>query len=312
MDPPNSPILSQTGEFLRPFLIQLCYKAFMPLRSTLTREIALSGTALHAGVAVTMILSPARAGQGVIFRRTDKGGAEIPARYDLVGETRLGTVIEKDGVTVGVIEHLMAAVAGAGLDDLTVSLDGPEPPILDGDALSYLTRIEEAGLKEQSQPREAIKLLREVRVREKDVSAALHPADAIRYDFLLEYDTPAIGTQTFSFAFSPANFRALIAPARTFGFLKDLDALNRMNLARGASLDNTLALDETGVINKDRQRFADEFVRHKILDAIGDMALAGAPLIARFEGVRSGHGLNNRLLRALFADPANYELVTLS
>ena len=283
----------------------------MPFRSTLAREITLSGTALHAGVAVTMRLSPAPAGQGVIFRRSDQGGAEIPARYDLVGETRLGTVIEKNGVSVGVIEHLMAAVAGAGLDDLSVSLDGPEPPILDGDALSYLARIEEAGLKAQSMPRQAIKVRREVRATEKDAFAALHPAPTMSYDFVLDYDTPAIGKQIFNFAFSPANFREFIAPARTFGFMKDLESLNRMNLARGASLDNTLALDETGVINKDRQRFADEFVRHKILDAIGDMALAGAPLLARFEGVRSGHGLNNRLLRALFADPANYEMVTL-
>jgi UDP-3-O-[3-hydroxymyristoyl] N-acetylglucosamine deacetylase len=284
----------------------------MSFRKTLTREISFSGTALHAGVAVAVTLSPAPAGQGVVFRRADKGGVEIAARYDLVGETRLGTVIEKDGVTVGVIEHLMAAVAGAELDDLTVTLDGPEPPILDGDALSYLTRIEEAGLKEQAQSRQVIRVLREVRAAENGASAALHPADALQYDFLLQYDTPAIGTQAFSFVFSPANFRQLIAPARTFGFMKDLEDLNRMNLARGASLDNTLALDAAGVINKDRQRFPDEFVRHKILDAIGDMALAGAPLIARFEGVRSGHGLNNRLLRALFADPANYELVTLS
>ncbi len=159
--------------------------------------------------------------------------------------------------------------------------------------------------------RQSIRVLRQVRVAENNASAALHPADAMLYDFLLEYDTPAIGTQSFSFAFSPENFRELIAPARTFGFMKDLETLNRMNLARGASLENTLALDERGVINKHRLRFADEFVRHKILDAIGDMALAGAPLIARFEGVRSGHGLNNRLLRALFQEPANYELVTL-
>ena len=283
----------------------------MALRKTLARDVAFSGTALHAGLEVTMTLSPAPAGQGVVFRRLDKGGAEIPARYDLVSGTRLGTVIEKGGVTVGVIEHLMAAVAGAELDDLTVTLNGPEPPILDGDALSYLTRIEDAGTKQQAMPRQAIRLLRQVRVAERDSSATLHPADTMLYDFLLEYDTPAVGSQSFSFAFSPENFRQLIAPARTFGFMKDLESLHRMNLARGASLDNTLALDERGVINKDRQRFADEFVRHKILDAIGDMALAGAPLLARFEGVRSGHGLNNRLLRALFQDPANYEMVTL-
>ncbi len=283
----------------------------MPFRNTLARDLTISGTALHAGVAVTMTLSPAPAEQGILFRRSDKGGAEIPARYDRVGETRLGTVIEQNGVSVGVIEHLMAAVAGAEIDDLTVTLDGPEPPILDGDALSYLSLIEEVGLKAQNAARRVLKVLHAVRVDEKDAYAALHPAADLSYDFLLEYDVPAIGRQNFHLAFSPENFRSKIAPARTFGFLKDLESLNRMNLARGASLENTLALDDGGVINKDRQRFADEFVRHKILDAIGDMALAGHPLIARFEGVKSGHGLNNRLLRALFSDPANYELVTL-
>ena len=283
----------------------------MSFRNTLARELTVSGTALHAGTPVTMTLTPGAPGDGVVFQRRDKAGAKIPARYDLVGETRLGTVIEQGGVSVGVIEHLMAAVAGVGIDDLLVSLDGPEPPILDGDSLSYLVLIEKAGVTETNEPRRAIRVLRDVQVSEKNASAALHAANEMRYDFLLEYDTPAIGRQDFHFIFSPENFRNLIAPARTFGFAKDLDALNAMNLAKGASLENTLALDETGVINKDRQRFADEFVRHKILDAIGDMALAGAPLLARFEGIRSGHGLNNRLLRALFADPANYEMVTL-
>jgi len=269
----------------------------MSQRNTIAREVSVTGTALHAGVAVTMILSPAPSGQGVVFRR---GATEIPARYDLVGETRLGTVIEKDGVRVGVIEHLMAAIAGAGLDDVNVSLDGPEPPILDGDALSYLVLIEQAGLRGQGEKRRAIALSRRVEVTEGDA-----------YDFILDYPGSAIGRQDFHFVFSPESFRDVIAPARTFGFVKDLEGLRRMNLAHGASLENTLALDDIGVVNKERQRFADEFVRHKILDAIGDMALAGAPLLARFQGVKSGHGLNNKLLRALFADPANYQMVTL-
>jgi UDP-3-O-[3-hydroxymyristoyl] N-acetylglucosamine deacetylase len=280
----------------------------MSQRNTIAREVTVTGTALHAGVDVTMILSPAPAGQGVVFRRD---GAEIPARYDLVGETRLGTVIEKDGVRVGVIEHLMAAIAGAGLDDVNVSLDGPEPPILDGDALSYLLLIEQAGLLGQDEKRRTIALSRRVKVKEGDASAALEPADSMSYDFILDYPDSAIGRQDFRFAFSPQSFREMIAPARTFGFVKDLESLRRMNLAHGASLENTLALDEGGVVNKDRQRFPDEFVRHKILDAIGDMALAGAPLMAKFHGVKSGHGLNNKLLRALFSDPANYEILTL-
>jgi UDP-3-O-[3-hydroxymyristoyl] N-acetylglucosamine deacetylase len=283
----------------------------MPSRQTIAREIRASGIALHAGVTVHMTLSPAPPGQGVLFRRSDLKGAEIPARYDLVGETRLGTVLEKGGVSVGVVEHLMAAVAGAGLDDLTVTLDGPEPPILDGDALSYLALIEQAGLKAQAMSRSAIRVLRPVHARQKDAQASLHPCERTTYEFEIDFSAAAIGKQNFTLDFSPARFRADIAPARTFGFLRELAALHALNLAKGASLDNTLALDETGVVNKDRMRFADEFVRHKILDAIGDMALAGAPLLARFVGVRSGHGTNNALLRALFSDPANYENVTL-
>ena len=283
----------------------------MNFRHTIAREVSTSGIALHAGVPVTMTLSPAPAGHGVVFRRSDLG-VDIPARYDLVGETRLGTVIEKDGAAIKVVEHLMAAVAGAGVDDLLVTLDGPEPPILDGDALSYLALIEQAGLKDQAQPRQAIKLLRTVTVEKGGAKASLSPADASLYDFEIEFSDEAIGRQRFSFALTPEGFRRDIAPARTFGFMAELEGLRQMNLAKGASLDNTLAIGADGVVNRDRMRFADEFVRHKILDAIGDMALAGAPLLARFQGVKSGHGLNNALLRALFADPAHYEKTVLS
>ena len=277
-------------------------------RHTLAREIKTSGLCLHAGTVVNMTLSPAPPGQGVLFVRTDLGGAQIPARYDLVGETRLGTVLEKDGASVGVVEHLMAAVAGAGIDDLTVALDGPEPPILDGDALSYLKLIEEAGLKDQKTPRQVIEVLKPVTVSQKNASASLFPADRTAYEFEIEFPAPAIGRQSFRLDFSHANFAAAIAPARTFGFLKELDGLRAMNLARGASLENTLALDDDGVVNAGLMRFPDEFVRHKILDAIGDMALAGSPLKARFHGQRSGHATNNALLRALFADPDAFRL----
>jgi UDP-3-O-[3-hydroxymyristoyl] N-acetylglucosamine deacetylase len=282
----------------------------MSLRHTLARAISASGTALHAGTDVTMTLSPAPAGQGVVFVRADLGGKQIAALYDRVSETRLGTVLEQDGARVGVVEHLMAAVAGAGLDDLTVTLNGPEPPILDGDALSYLTLIQEAGLKSQDVPRQAIELLRPVRVAQGDASASLTPAPVPSYEFEIEF--PAIGRQSFALDFTPAGFAQLIAPARTFGFMKELKSLHAMNLAKGASLENTLALDEEGVLNRDLMRFPDEFVRHKILDAIGDMALAGAPLLARFQGVRSGHAVNNALLRALFADSGAFRRVTLS
>jgi UDP-3-O-[3-hydroxymyristoyl] N-acetylglucosamine deacetylase len=275
----------------------------MTPRRTIAHPVAATGTALHAGVAVTMGLSPAPAGNGIVFRRSDLN-LDIPARYDLVSETRLGTVIGQGSARVGVVEHLMAAAAGAEIDDLLVSLDGPEPPILDGDALSYLTLLESAGVAEQNQPRTAIKVLRPVTVESGDARASLLPDDRLSYSYELSF--PVIGEQFYAFAFSRAGFRAEIAPARTVGFLSELEALNKMDLAKGASLANTLALDDHGVVNRERQRFADEFVRHKILDAIGDMALAGAPLIARFEGIKSGHATNNALLRALFADSSNY------
>ena len=275
----------------------------MSRRRTIAREVRATGTALHAGVPVTMILSPAQSGQGVVFRRADLD-VSIPARYDRVSETRLGTVIGEGSAKVGVVEHLMAATAGLEIDDLIVSLDGPEPPILDGDALSYLELLESAGTAEQETARTAVKVLKPVTVESGDARASLLPAGELSFAYELSF--PVIGEQYFEFAFSRAGFKAQIAPARTFGFLKELETLNQMNMALGASLANTLALDDSGVVNRETQRFADEFVRHKILDAIGDMALAGCPLIARFEGKKSGHATNNALLRALFSDPTNY------
>jgi UDP-3-O-[3-hydroxymyristoyl] N-acetylglucosamine deacetylase len=281
----------------------------MPFRHTIAHDITVSGTALHAGVNVTMTLSPAAAGQGVVFVRADLGGQQIPALYDRVTETRLGTVLEQAGARVGVVEHLMAAVAGAEIDDLTITLDGPEPPILDGDALSYLTLIRRAGPKNQNVPREAIEVIKTIRVRHKDAEASLFPNASTAYEFEIDFPTPAIGRQAMALDFTAASFADMIAPARTFGFMRELESLHALNLAKGASLENTLALDETGLVNPGLQRFSDEFVRHKILDAIGDMALAGAPLLARFQGLRSGHALNNALLRALFSDPEAFRLV---
>jgi UDP-3-O-[3-hydroxymyristoyl] N-acetylglucosamine deacetylase len=280
-------------------------------RRTIAREIVVQGTALHAGAAVRMVLAPAGAGSGIVFRRSDLG-VDIPARYDAVSETNLGTVIARGEASVGVVEHLMAAVAGAGVDDLLVTLDGPEPPILDGDALCYLNLLERAGFADRPAARSAIKVIKRVEHVHKSASAALIPSDRIEYDFEIDFPTPAIGRQQFSMAFSSDAFRREIAPARTFGFVHELDALKKMDRGHGASLSNTLAIDGDRVINADLIRFpGSEFVRHKILDAIGDMALAGAPLIARFEGRRSGHTQNNALLCALFADPSNYTVVNL-
>jgi UDP-3-O-[3-hydroxymyristoyl] N-acetylglucosamine deacetylase len=282
-------------------------------RRTIARETTIEGVALHAGTAVRMRLAPGAPNSGVQFNRGNLDDEPIHAWYDCVSETRLGTVIRNEsGASVGVIEHLMAAVAGMEIDDLEVHLDGPEPPILDGDALGYLLRIEEAGVDEVQGGREAIRVRKRVEVSSGGASAALLPDDNRSFEFEIEFPSPAIGRQTFSWTFSREGFAAEIAPARTFGFVHELDALNKAGLGRGASLENTLAIDGDRILNANLMRFPDEFVRHKILDAIGDLALAGAPIIGCFIGRRSGHALNNQLLRALFADPDNYRRVSLS
>ena len=280
------------------------------VRRTIATEVTTDGVALHAGRTIRMTLAPAVADTGIVFRRSDLSGAEFPARYDRVTETRLGTVIGEGEVRVGVVEHLMAAIAGAEIDDLIVTLDGPEPPILDGDALSYLDLFSRAGIREMRGIRSAVRVLRRVEVKAGDATAALDPADRLEFQFDIAFASAAIGEQHMKWLFSAEGFRNDIAPARTFGFIRELQALNKAGLGRGASLDNTLAIDGDVVVNASLQRFADEFVRHKILDALGDMALAGAPLIARFEGYKSGHALNNALLHSLFANPANFEIVT--
>jgi UDP-3-O-[3-hydroxymyristoyl] N-acetylglucosamine deacetylase len=281
----------------------------MSFRRTIAKEIACEGIALHAGTQVRMILAPATAGSGVVFRRMDMGGVEVPARYDCVTETTLGTTLECGRASVAVVEHLMAAVAGAGIDDLVVEVDGPEPPVLDGDALSFLDLLDAAGVQELETPRQAVKVLRRVEVTHKEARCALVPAPALQFTFEIAFASAAIGRQHFAFEWSPAAFRHEIAPARTFGDIGQLEALKKMDRGHGASLHNTLAIDGDKVLNADIMRFPDEFVRHKLLDAVGDLNLAGAPLIARFEGVKSGHALNNALLRALYSDPANYRMV---
>jgi UDP-3-O-[3-hydroxymyristoyl] N-acetylglucosamine deacetylase len=282
-------------------------------RRTIAVNVEIEGIALHTGCVARLRLSPAHPESGIVFRRSDLGDAEIPARYDRVHETRLGTVIgEASGASAGVIEHLMAAIAGAEIDDLVVTIDGPEPPILDGDALSYLDLIMHAGSKEQPGERQAIQVLKRVDVISGEAAVALEPAGVLCFDFEIAFASDAIGVQRMKWDYSPEGFRRDIAPARTFGFAGELESLNKAGLARGASLENTLAIEGGRVLNPALMRFPDEFVRHKILDALGDLALAGHPIIGRFEGRKSGHALNNALLRALFADPSSHRLVDIS
>ena len=283
----------------------------MAKRRTLASEVFAEGVTLHAGVPVHMRLAPAGSGDGIAFRRSDiAGSALIPALWSNVAETRLGTVLRTaDGASIAVVEHLLSAAAGLGIDDCLIEIDGPEPPILDGDALSFVRLIDKAGLREAEGPRDMIRVLRNVEVVSGDARASLLPAAQAEFFFEIEFASAAIGRQVFECAFTEAVFRRDIAPARTFGFLHEAEALRAAGYGRGADLRNTLVVDGDRLLNPELQRFPDEFVRHKILDAIGDLKLAGAPLIARFEGRRSSHSLNNALLRALFADSGNYERV---
>ena len=281
----------------------------MASRHTLAREVSVQGVTLHAGVPSRLRLRASAPGTGIEFRRVDLGGsAPIAALWSNVAETRLGTVLRgPDGSSVGVVEHLMSALAGAGIDDCIIEVEGPEPPLLDGDALSYLRLIDAGGTRAQG-AREAIRLNRPVEVTSASASARLVPAAAPEFYFEIDFPSAAIGRQEFSCAFDRETFRREIAPARTFGFLKEAEQLRAAGYGRGADLTNTLVIDGDALVNPALLRFPDEFVRHKILDAVGDLKLAGLPLIARFEGRKSSHALNNQLLRALFADPANYRI----
>jgi UDP-3-O-[3-hydroxymyristoyl] N-acetylglucosamine deacetylase len=280
---------------------------------TLKAPIGYVGVGVHTGRRVSVTLRPAPAGHGVVFRRTDIG-ADIPARFDHVIETRLCTVVAdpfRPEARVGTVEHLMAAIAGCGIDNILVEIDGAELPILDGSAASHLFLLDCAGVAEQEELRSVIEVVRTVRVQEGEAFAELRPAP-LGFDMALsiEFQAAAIGRQALSLRHTPEVFRRELARARTFALAQEVSQMQAAGLARGGSLANAVVVDGTRVLNPGGLRMADEFVRHKLLDVVGDMALAGAPLRGRFVAHRSGHNLNNRLLRALFADPDAWRRVS--
>jgi UDP-3-O-[3-hydroxymyristoyl] N-acetylglucosamine deacetylase len=285
----------------------------MPRRqTTLKSRISCVGVGLHSGRRAKLILGPAAIDAGIVFRRTDVAemGQNIPARWNQVVDTKLCTMIgNADGVTIGTVEHLMAAFAGAGVDNATVEIDGPEVPIMDGSADSFVFLIECAGIVEQSAASKRIKVLKRVTVSTEHACASLSPAPVASIDFALDYASPAIGRQEKSVILNQGAFKRELSRARTFGFVEEVEHLRKAGLARGGSLDNAIVIGENRVLNREGLRYGDEFVRHKMLDAIGDLYLAGAPIEGRFLGVRSGHALNNQLLRALFADEGAWALI---
>jgi len=272
-------------------------------QKTLKSAIHCRGVGLHNGLPVSMILRPAAPDTGIVFRRTDRGGAEIAADWRHVVESPLCTTVDNgEGLSVATIEHLMAALAGLEIDNAVIELDGDEVPAMDGSAAPFVFLIECAGIVEQNAPRRALKILKTIRVTDGASAASLTPGDGFSVSFEIDFASRAIRRQTITIGLDADSFRGELAPARTFGFLAEVDALRAAGKALGGSLENAVVIGDDRVLNAEGLRFDDEFVRHKALDAIGDLYLAGAPIIGRFRGVRSGHALNRRLLGALFAD----------
>ncbi|CAG2152730.1 UDP-3-O-acyl-N-acetylglucosamine deacetylase [Cupriavidus numazuensis] len=271
------------------------------------------GIGLHSGRKVTLTLRPAPADTGIVFTRVDLPEAvEIPAAAGAIGDTRLASVLQKDGARVSTVEHLMSACAGLGIDNLYVDVDAEEIPIMDGSAASFVFLLQSAGIEQQNAAKRFIRVKKAVEVREGDKLARLEPFFGFKLSFTIDFRHPAVDKtgQNFEIDFADTSYVREIARARTFGFAHEVEALREMGLARGGSLDNAIVLDEHRMLNNEELRYGDEFVRHKILDAIGDLYVVGHPLIGAYVAHKSGHGLNNQLLRALLADQEAYEIVT--
>ena len=283
-------------------------------QTTLKSPIDCVGIGLHSGARARMRLSPAPAGWGIRFRRTDLPGApEIPALWSNVVDTRLcSRIAGPDGASVATIEHLMAALAGMGVDNCAIDIDGPEVPAMDGSAAPFVFLIDCAGVAELAAPRRAIRILAPVVVERADALVSLEPAAGFTVACAIDFGSAAISRQDLEIGVDPQSFRQEIARARTFGFAADVERLRASGLARGGSLENAVVVDGDRVVNTGGLRFGDEFVRHKILDAVGDFYLAGAPLIGRVRSERGGHELNNLALRALFARRDAYQAVDMT
>lgn len=285
----------------------------MPQQRTIKNEIRATGVGLHSGEKVFLTLRPASPDTGIVFRRVDLDPVvEIPASGELVSETTLCTGLTCDGAKVQTVEHLMSALAGLGIDNLYVDLSAPEVPIMDGSSGPFVFLLQSAGVVEQAAPKRFIRIKRPVEVREGDKIARFEPYDGYRLSFTIDFNHPSIPSSQSEAAveFSTDNYIREVSRARTFGFMRDLEYMRERNLGLGGSMDNAIVLDEFRVLNEDGLRYADEFVRHKILDAVGDLYLAGRPVLGAFHGHKSGHALNNKLVRALLADQSAWEEVT--
>lgn len=282
------------------------------MQHTLAKAIEIKGIGLHSGRDVRLVLRPAAADRGITFIRTDIRGKNngIPALWNYVVDTQLCTVIgNADDVRVATIEHLMAALRGCGVDNVTAEIDGPEIPVMDGSAMPFVELIDAAGLAAQAAPRRVVKVLKEVVVEQDGKRVTLSPSDDSRFSGDIEFDHAGIGSQRYETKLLNGNFRHDIADARTFGFLREVEWMRQNGLGLGGSLDNAIVLNDQGVMNPGGLRHDDEFIRHKILDAIGDLYLAGGRIQGAYDGSKAGHAMNNAVLRKLFSMPDAWVMV---
>lgn len=280
---------------------------------TLKTVIHASGVGLHGGVKVNLTLRPAAPDTGIVFRRVDlPQPVDIPAQAVLIGDTRMCSCLERDGVKVGTIEHLMSALCGLGIDNAWIDLDAPEVPILDGSAAPFVFLIQSAGIEEQNAAKKFIRVTRPIEVRDGDKWARFEPYDGYRLSFSIVFHHPAINrsAQQAEIDFAEHSYVREVSRARTFGFMQEVEYLRENGLALGGGLENAIVLDEFRVLNQDGLRYGDEFVKHKILDAVGDLYLLGHPLLAAYASHKGGHALNNQLARALLQQQEAWELVS--
>ncbi|OIO61298.1 MAG: UDP-3-O-[3-hydroxymyristoyl] N-acetylglucosamine deacetylase [Alphaproteobacteria bacterium CG_4_10_14_0_2_um_filter_63_37] len=279
-------------------------------QKTLKNSMRASGIGLHSGRKVNLTLRPAPVNTGVVFRRVDLPGAPlIPARADHVVDTMLCTVLGNEHGRVGTVEHLMSALAGLQIDNVFIDIDGDEVPIMDGSSAPFVFLIQCAGIEEQKAPRLFIKIKKPFQVEAEGKVASFLPGEGFSIRFAIDFNHPMLRNQTAQVRLNETSFIREVSRARTFGFLKEVETLQSMGLAQGGSLDNAIVIDDYRIVNEGGLRYPDEFVRHKILDSVGDLYLLGHPVIGVFEAERSGHALNNRLLRGLLADESAYDLV---
>jgi len=294
---------------VRPQRIIFC----MISQRTLKNVIRATGVGLHTGDKVLLALRPAPPTTGIIFRRIDLDPVvELPASVAFVGDTRMSTTLERDGVSVSTVEHLMSAFAGLGIDNAYVDIDAAEVPIMDGSAGPFVFLIQSAGMEEQPVAKKFLRVTREVEIRDGDKWARFEPFEGFKVEFSIDFEHPILqsSSQAACVDFSTTSYLKEISRARTFGFLQDVESLQASGLARGGSLDNAIVMDGFHILNEDGLRYGDEFVKHKILDAIGDLYLLGHSLIGSFSAHKSGHALNNRLLREIKAAEDAWELVS--